>query len=89
MQTKDAKILKNGTAFISDVGMTGYSDGVLGSTAETVVPKILWGEETKFETPDEGRGLLSAVIIEADELSGKATAITPIYIEEKNENKNC
>lgn len=86
VQTNDAHILKNGTAFISDVGMTGYADGVLGCTAESVVPKICWGEDRYFETPDEGRGVLSAVVIEADELSGEATKITPIYIlEEKDE----
>ena len=39
VQTNDAKILENGTAFISDVGMTGFADGILGSTKETVFGK--------------------------------------------------
>ena len=84
VQTHDAKILPNGTAFISDVGMTGFADGVLGCTKETVVPKILWGENSRFECPDEGRGILSAVVIDVDETSGKATQIFPIYLLESN-----
>lgn len=80
VQTHDARILPKGTAFISDVGMTGYADGVLGCTKETVVPKILWGAEAKFETPDEGRGVLSAVVIDIDDNTGLANQIFPIYL---------
>lgn len=82
VQTHDAKVLPNGTAFISDVGMTGFADGILGSTKETVVPKILWGAEAKFETPNEGRGLFSAVIIDVDENTGLSKEIFPIYYQE-------
>lgn len=82
VQTADAKILPNGTAFISDVGMTGYADGVLGCSKETVIPKILWGSMSRFETPDEGRGIFSAVVIDVDEITGLAKQIFPIYYEE-------
>lgn len=80
VQTHDAKILPNGTAFISDVGMTGFADGVLGCTKETVVPKVLWGAQSKFDTPDEGRGVLSAVVIDIDDNTGLANQIFPIYL---------
>lgn len=83
VQTNDAKILPNGTAFISDVGMCGFADGVLGNTKETVVPKLLYGERTKFETPIEGRGIFSAVVVEVDELTGKSTNIFPICYQEE------
>lgn len=87
VQTQDAQVLTNGTAFISDVGMCGFADGVLGSTAETVIPKVLWGELKHFETPKDGRGIFSAVVIEVDDISKKATNIFPIYyLEGKNEN---
>ena len=85
VQTNDAHILPNGTAFISDVGMTGYADGVLGSTKETVVNKLIYGQQSKFQTPDEGRGIFSAVVIEIDDMTGLATNIFPIYYLE-NEN---
>ena len=79
VQTHDAKILPQGTAFISDVGMTGYADGVLGCTKETVVSKIIFGQMSKFETPDTGRGILSAVVLDIDEITGLAKQIFPIY----------
>jgi len=87
VQTNDAHILPQGTAFISDVGMTGFADGVLGSTKETVVNKLIYGQQSKFQTPDEGRGLFSAVVIEVDDNTGLSTNIFPIYyLEKENEN---
>ena len=83
VQTNDAKILPNGTAFISDVGMCGYADGVLGDSKETVIPKILYGEKSRFAPPDEGRGLLSAVVIDIDENTGKSRSIFSIYYQEE------
>ena len=83
VQTRDYKILDNGTAFISDVGMTGYADGVLGFDKDSVVKKITYGEMSRFQIPDEGIGLLSAVVLDIDELTGKCKEIFPIYFEEK------
>ena len=84
VQTNDAHVLPNGTAFISDVGMTGYVDGILGSTSETVVEKIIYGKASKFQTPDEGRGIFSAVVIDIDDITGLAKQIFPIYYVENN-----
>ena len=87
VQTSDAHILPKGTAFISDVGMTGYADGVLGSTSETVVNKLIYGQQSKFQTPDDGRGIFSAVVIDIDDITGLAKQIFPIYyLEKENEN---
>ena len=84
VQTKDYKILENGTAYISDVGMTGFADGALGFDKETVINKIVYGNRSRFDLPDKGRGLFSAVVIDVDELTGKAKEIFPIYyLEEK------
>ena len=83
VQTCDAHVLPKGTAFISDVGMTGFADGVLGSTAETVVNKIVYGQQSKFQVPDEGRGVFSAVVIDIDDITGLANQIFPIYYLEK------
>ncbi|MCR4911961.1 MAG: TIGR00282 family metallophosphoesterase [Bacilli bacterium] len=87
VQTKDARILEGGTAFISDVGMTGFADGALGFDIDTVTNKIIYGNKAVFALPEKGRGLLSAVVMEFDNYSGKCEEIHPIYfIEEKNEN---
>lgn len=79
VQTNDARILPNGTAFISDVGMTGFYDGVLGFDKDSVVTKIMYGEKSKFTPPDEGRGLFSAVVLDIDDVSGKCKQIFSIY----------
>ena len=52
VQTKDAQILPNGTAYISDVGMCGFRDGVLGFSKETVINRNIFGGTGKFEPPD-------------------------------------
>ena len=84
VQTRDYKVLEDGTAFISDVGMTGYADGALGFSKESVVKKIVYGEMSRFDLPDDGRGLFSAVVLDIDELTGKTKEIFPIYyLEEK------
>lgn len=84
VQTKDYKILEGGTAYISDVGMTGFADGALGFDKDSVVKKITFGSPSRFELPDNGRGLFSAVVLDIDELTGKTKEIFPIYyLEEK------
>ncbi|NLB48704.1 MAG: TIGR00282 family metallophosphoesterase [Erysipelotrichia bacterium] len=84
VQTNDAKILPKGTAFISDVGMTGFVDGILGSDAETVVNRIVYGKKSTFVTPEKGRGVFSAVVIDIDDATGRAKQIFPIYFQENN-----
>lgn len=84
VQTKDYKILEGGTSYISDVGMTGFADGALGFDKDSVVKKITFGSQSRFDLPDNGRGLFSAVVLDIDELTGKTKEIFPIYyLEEK------
>lgn len=83
VQTNDERILPNGTAFISDVGMTGYYDGVLGFGKDSVVKKIVYGEKSKFEPPENGRGMLNAVVIDVDDNTGLAKQIFKIYYVEE------
>lgn len=83
VQTRDYQILENGTAFISDVGMTGFAHGALGFSKESVIKKIVYGEVSRFDLPTEGKGLLSAVVLDIDEFTGKTKEIFPIYYLEK------
>ena len=83
VQTNDAKILENGTGFISDVGMTGLYDSALGFEKNSVVKKIIYGEQSKFDIPEDGKGVFSAVVLDVDPISGKTTEIFPIYFIEK------
>lgn len=83
VQTSDSRILPNGTAFISDVGMCGEYDSVLGFETNSVVAKMVYGKESKFILHDDGKGLFSAVVIEADEQTGLCNNIFPIYYVEE------
>ena len=82
VQTRDYQILDGGTAFISDVGMCGQFDGVLGFEKNSVIKKTIYGKESRFETSKEGRGLFSAVVVDIDNYTGKAVEIFPIYFVE-------
>lgn len=77
VQTADEQILQYGTAFITDVGMTGPHDGIIGMQTETVLPRFLTGLPTKFE-PATGNVQLHAVVIEIDVESGIAKSIERI-----------
>ena len=79
VQTADAKILRHGTAYISDAGMTGGHEGILGVKYESVMQKFLTGLPCKFEASEEGAAF-NGVIIEVDEVTGLALNITPLQI---------
>ena len=83
VQTRDYRILNQGTAYISDVGMTGLYDSALGFDTDSVTNKIIYGHQTAFQLPDKGKGLLSAVVLNIDNFTGKAQEIFPIYFVEQ------
>ncbi|WP_066288777.1 TIGR00282 family metallophosphoesterase [Bacillus sp. FJAT-29937] len=82
VQTADHRILPNGTAYMSDVGMTGPYDGILGVEREAVLKRFITSLPVRFEVPKEGRSQLSAVLIEIDNQTGTAKKVTPILINE-------
>jgi len=75
--TADARLLPEGTAYISDVGMTGPRDSVIGFRLDTVLPRFLRHLPTRFEVA-EGPVSLNAALIEADRMTGKALSIALI-----------
>jgi 2',3'-cyclic-nucleotide 2'-phosphodiesterase len=80
VQTGDERILPGGTAYLTDVGMTGPYDGILGVEKEAVLKKFLTSLPVRFEVPKSGRAQLSAVLIDIDNNSGKAVNIQRILI---------
>jgi metallophosphoesterase (TIGR00282 family) len=64
--TADARILPQGTAFISDVGMTGPRDSVLGVRKEIITERFWKGTGGKFEVSDQWPGVLNAVLVRID-----------------------
>ena len=75
--TADAKLLPAGTAYISDVGMTGPRDSIIGFSLESVLPRFLTHLPTRFAVAS-GPVAFNAVIVEADRESGRACAIEQV-----------
>ena len=83
VQTADERILPGGTAFISDLGMVGPWNSVIGFTKEPVLAKTTTGMPARFEVAD-GPAVYSAVLLTVDEGTGKAAEIERIQIREQD-----
>lgn len=83
VQTNDARILPEGTAYLTDVGMCGPVNGVLGMEKEAVLYKFKTQLPARF-TVDEGEWQFHAVLVQIDDASGKATNIQLIRELESN-----
>ena len=79
VQTADEKILPGGTAYITDVGMTGPSDSVIGIEKEQIIERFLTSMPMRFETAT-GEGIFSALIVEINEETGKSTAVQRLQL---------
>jgi metallophosphoesterase (TIGR00282 family) len=77
VQTSDETILPNGTAYITDLGMTGPKDSVIGREVEPVVQKFITGMPQKFDTAKNDPAL-EGVILDIDVRTGKARSIERI-----------
>ncbi|MGX7030318.1 TIGR00282 family metallophosphoesterase [Vagococcus zengguangii] len=82
VQTSDARILPQGTAYLTDVGMTGPYDGILGMQRDNVINKFITALPHRFEVVENGRGILSYCVIDINDKTGKATKITSGLINE-------
>ena len=76
--TADARVLPGGTAYVTDVGMTGPRGGVIGVKRELAIERFLTLTQVRFETSDEDPWL-DAVLIDADD-SGRATSIEQLLL---------
>jgi metallophosphoesterase (TIGR00282 family) len=83
VQTADERILPGGTACLTDAGMTGPHDGIIGVVKEAVIARFVTGIPVRFETAS-GDPRLNGVTITVDESTGRATAIERLsYSEEE------
>lgn len=78
--TIDTKILPRGTAYVTDIGMTGPTNSVIGDEAEDVIYRFLTMMPRHLSV-GKGSPELNAVVVEIDERSGKATTIERIHRE--------
>lgn len=79
VQTADEQILQNGTGYITDLGMTGPKDSVLGVKKEIIINRLKSNDMSKFELAD-GECSLNACIFEICEDTGKTVKIERINI---------
>ncbi|HIJ84938.1 MAG: TIGR00282 family metallophosphoesterase [Magnetococcales bacterium] len=75
--TADARILPRGTGFITDVGMTGSYQSIIGMETASVMPRFLRGLPTRFE-PEVSEATLAAVVVEVDRASGRCVNMIPV-----------
>ena len=77
VQTSDNALLPNGTAYITDLGMTGPKDSVIGREVEPVIQKFMTGVPQKFDT-SKSDPAVEGVILDIDLSTGKASSIERI-----------
>jgi 2',3'-cyclic-nucleotide 2'-phosphodiesterase len=75
IQTADAHILPQGTAYITDIGMTGAQDSVIGARSEDAIRRFLTDGKEKKWKPAEGDVQIQGIVLNIDEKNGKATHI--------------
>jgi metallophosphoesterase (TIGR00282 family) len=83
VQTADEEILPQGTAYISDAGMTGPFDSVIGINKETIIERFLTQMPNKFDVAKNDIRM-QGVIMNIDPVSGKANSIERISVKLKD-----
>ncbi len=79
--TADARILPEGTAYMSDIGMCGFKDGILGMQRKPIIEKFLTQLPTRFEPPKVGPAWVCGLHLVVDGSTGRAQSITPFQRE--------
>ena len=79
-QTADERILPQGTGYITDVGMTGPYDAILGVEKEAVLKRFMTGLPVRFEVDKKGNTQLNGFLVTINETNGKAEHVERIMI---------
>jgi len=79
IQTADERILPKGTALITDAGMVGSYDSVIGVQKEQIIKRFLFSIPEHFEPEKKGPGLFNGLLLNIDDKSGKTREIKRIY----------
>lgn len=82
VQTADERILPEGTAYLTDAGMTGPYDEILGMKKESVLYRFKTNMPTRFEVPKTGRAQLNGLFVRLNDETGRAEEVERIRISE-------
>jgi calcineurin-like phosphoesterase len=80
VQTADEQILPGGTAYISDLGMTGPTEGIIGMEAGAVLDRFLTGISERFSVQRNGMRQFCGAVVAIDPGSGKAREIKRVFM---------
>ena len=83
--TADTRILPNGTAYVSDLGMVGPLNSVIGSEVEDALARFVSQMPQRLRIPSKGPLRFNSVLIDVDEMSGEAIDIVRIDKELSND----
>lgn len=75
--TADSRILPNGTAYVTDAGMCGLRDGIIGVDREAIMPRFLTGEKKTHAIAEHGPAVFNAILLDIDD-AGHARTITRV-----------
>jgi 2',3'-cyclic-nucleotide 2'-phosphodiesterase len=75
--TADHRVLPGGTGYMSDVGMSGCYDAIIGMKKESVMPRFLTGIPTRFQ-PMDTEGSLCGAVVEFDPKTGSCLSVRPV-----------
>jgi calcineurin-like phosphoesterase len=76
--TADARILPQGTAFVTDAGMVGPRDSIIGVEVKPVIERFLTQLPIRFAPVERGPAVFNSVLLDIDEASGRAHSIARI-----------
>lgn len=82
VQSNDERLLPGGTAYITDVGMCGPMDGILGMERSAIIGKFISSLPARFEVDEQGPWFANGVFVKIDDSTGKALRIDKIRIDE-------
>jgi metallophosphoesterase (TIGR00282 family) len=80
VQTADEQILPGGTAYLSDLGMTGPTEGIIGMESRAVLDRFLTGLSERFSVQRNGSRQFCGAVVSIDPISGKASEIKRIFL---------
>jgi calcineurin-like phosphoesterase len=76
--TADARVLPKGTAFVTDAGMVGPRDSIIGVAVKPIIERFLTQLPIRFAPVEKGPAIFNSVLIDVDETSGRAQSIVRI-----------
>lgn len=80
IQTADSRVLTKGTGYITDLGMTGCVDSILGVKKEIIIEKFIKQLPIRFELEEHGQFQLNGAVFDIDETTGKCRNVTRISV---------